>query len=107
MGEWDGTVTNAENTVRRDVHILQKASNSTEGVITPSYMVLQFEQDNPGAWPLHCHLAWHVSGGLFMTVLERPDDIQKQTFDDDVFTLCDLWDTYTASNPPNQIDSGL
>lgn len=106
FGDWDGTVTNPENTVRRDVQILQNAQNTTSGVV-PSYMVLQFTQDNPGVWPLHCHLAWHVSGGLFLNVLERPDDIQKQTIDDDVFTGCDIWDAYTAGNPPNQIDSGL
>ncbi|KAF2726842.1 hypothetical protein EJ04DRAFT_582432 [Polyplosphaeria fusca] len=106
-GDWDGTVTNAGNTVRRDTHLMPVALNSTEGVVTPSYMVLQFEMDNPGAWPFHCHLAWHVSGGLFMTILERPDDIRKQDFDPDVFELCDKWDTYVSANPPNQIDSGL
>ncbi|KAH7136085.1 Cupredoxin [Dendryphion nanum] len=106
FGDWDGAVTNAENTVRRDVHTLQNARNTTEGVV-PSYIVIQYTSDNPGVWPLHCHLAWHVSGGLFMNTLERPDDIQKQVFDEDVFDGCKLWDAYTASNPPNQIDSGL
>lgn len=106
FGEWDGAVTNPENTLRRDVHQMQNARN-VSGVVEPSYMVLQFVQDNPGAWPLHCHLAWHVSGGLFMQVLERPEDIQKQNFDEDVFGLCDQWDAYTAVNIPNQIDSGL
>ncbi|CAO2653307.1 Nn.00g027180.m01.CDS01 [Neocucurbitaria sp. VM-36] len=106
FGEWDGTVVNPGNTQRRDVHQMQNARNTT-GTVEPSFMVLQFEQDNPGAWPLHCHLAWHVSGGLFLQILERPDDIVKQDFDADVFELCDKWDAYTASNPPNQIDSGL
>ncbi|KAL6709371.1 hypothetical protein ACN47E_001778 [Coniothyrium glycines] len=105
-GEWDGSIVNPSNPQRRDVHVLQNARNVT-GVIEPSFMVLQFEQDNPGAWPLHCHLAWHVSGGLFMQVLERPEDIMNQDFDADVFELCDKWDAYTANNPPNQIDSGL
>jgi hypothetical protein len=85
---------------------MQNGRNVT-GTVEPSFMVLQFEQDNPGAWPLHCHLAWHVSGGLFMQILERPEDIVKQDFDQDVFELCDAWDAYTASNAPNQIDSGL
>jgi hypothetical protein len=39
--------------------------------------------------------------------LERPEDIIKQDFDQDVFELCDKWDAYTAVSPPNQIDSGL
>jgi hypothetical protein len=52
-------------------------------------------------------LAWHVSQGLFINALERPDDIVNQDFDEDVFKGCDLWNAYTAVNPPNQIDSGL
>ncbi|CAN9224059.1 unnamed protein product [Alternaria alternata] len=106
FGEWDGVVTNPENTLRRDVHQMQNARNVT-GTVEPSYLVLQFTQDNPGAWPLHCHLAWHVSGGLFMQILERPEDIQKQAFEDEQFELCDTWDAYTAGVVLNQIDSGL
>ena len=106
FGTWDGVVVNPENTVRRDVHMLQNAQNTTAGVV-PSFMVLQFNQDNPGVWPLHCHLAWHVSGGLFLNVLERPEDIMDQVIDDDVFEGCKTWQTYTDNNIPNQIDSGL
>jgi len=106
FGEWDGVVTNPENTLRRDVHQMQNARNTT-GTVEPSYLVLQFVQDNPGAWPLHCHLAWHVSGGLFMQILERPEDIQKQAFGDEQFQLCNDWDAYTSEVVLNQIDSGL
>ncbi|KAI1651164.1 uncharacterized protein F4817DRAFT_311993 [Daldinia loculata] len=38
------------------------------------YIVIQWEQDNPGIWLLHCHIAWHLSGGMGWMVLERPDD---------------------------------
>ncbi|KAF2477172.1 uncharacterized protein BDR25DRAFT_251761 [Lindgomyces ingoldianus] len=103
FGDWDGTIVNPENTVRRDTHILQNARSAT----VPAFMVLQYNQDNPGVWPLHCHLAWHVSGGLFMNALERPEDIQAEDFDQDIFDGCTAWDAYTAGNPPNQIDSGL
>jgi FtsP/CotA-like multicopper oxidase with cupredoxin domain len=107
FGEWDGhTVINPENTLRRDVHTLQ-AARKTGDTVEPAYLVLQFVQDNPGVWPFHCHLAWHVSGGLFMQILERPEDIVKQEFDQRVFELCDQWDSYTKENAPNQIDSGL
>ena len=47
------------NPQRRDVQLLRP-----EG-----YLVLQFETDNPGVWPLHCHIAWHVSGGLYVNVM--------------------------------------
>ncbi|KAF1999723.1 multicopper oxidase [Amniculicola lignicola CBS 123094] len=107
MGEWDGSIVNPSNTARRDVHMMNNAAADADGNITPSFIVIQFEQDNPGVWPLHCHLAWHVSGGLFLNVLERPEDIQALDFDEDIFVGCTLWDAYTSLNPPNQIDSGL
>ena len=25
------------------------------------HIVLQYEADNPGVWPFHCHIAWHLS----------------------------------------------
>jgi hypothetical protein len=45
-GTWDGSVVNARNPARRDVHILHNAQ--ADG--TPSYMVMQIEADNPGVW---------------------------------------------------------
>jgi len=106
FGEWDGSIVNPTNTLRRDVHLLGNARNVT-GTVEPSYMVMQFAQDNPGAWPLHCHLAWHVSGGLFMQIIEQPEETMKQNFPPDLFELCDKWDAYTAAFAPDQIDSGL
>lgn len=47
LGTWDGkTVTNPNNPQRRDVQLLPAGG----------YMVLQITADNPGAWPLHCHI---------------------------------------------------
>lgn len=66
-GAWDGTITNANNPQRRDVQMLMSGG----------HIVLQIATDNPGAWPLHCHIAWHVSSGLFITILERPDAIKQ------------------------------
>lgn len=106
FGEWNGTVVNLSNTVRRDVHEIQNARNTTVSV-EPSFIVLQYKQENAGVWPFHCHLAWHVSGGLFMQVLVRPEDIVKEDFDANVFRLCDSWDAYTSINAPNQIDAGV
>ena len=45
-GTWDGTIVRPENPQRRDTHMLQG------GLAVPSYMVIQWEQDNPGIWPL-------------------------------------------------------
>jgi FtsP/CotA-like multicopper oxidase with cupredoxin domain len=103
FGDWDGTIVNAANPTRRDVHILQNAKDAD----TPSFAVFQWEQDNAGVWPFHCHLAWHVSGGLYINVLERPADIKKMELDQDNFDVCDSWDAFTKNNDPHQIDSGL
>jgi FtsP/CotA-like multicopper oxidase with cupredoxin domain len=96
-GTWDGTITNPTNPLRRDVEILPGAG----------YLVMQFEADNPGSWPLHCHIAWHVSAGLYVTVLERPADIAKQTFPSIVGQTCRDWAKFTGEVVVDQIDSGL
>lgn len=41
---WDGSIVRPDNPQRRDVHMLQ----------ANSYIVIQYFQDNPGVWPLHC-----------------------------------------------------
>ena len=62
VGEWDGTtVVNAENPQRRDVQVLR----------AQGYIVVQIDADNPGVWPFHCHIAWHVSAGLYINVMVR------------------------------------
>jgi hypothetical protein len=97
LGEWDGSVVNGGNPQRRDVQIVQAGG----------YLVLQFESDNPGAWPLHCHIAWHVSAGLYVTVLERPGDIAKMHLPSIMAQSCRDWAAYTNSTVVEQIDSGL
>ena len=98
LGSWDGSIVNPSNPTRRDVQILQPKG----------YIAIQFDSDNPGVWPLHCHIAWHVSGGLYVNILERPDDIPAfvqipQACND----LCTSWDAWTSSNVVDEIDSGL
>ena len=61
VGTWDGTVVNPQNPQRRDVQVLQKQG----------YIVVQIDADNPGVWPFHCHIAWHVSAGLYVNVMVR------------------------------------
>jgi hypothetical protein len=97
-GTWDETITSDQtNPPRRDVMMLPAGG----------HLVLQFNADNPGAWPLHCHIAWHVSAGLYVTVLERPDLIAKQTFPSIMAQTCRDWAGYTNTTIVDQIDSGL
>lgn len=63
VGTWNGSV-DSGNVQRRDVQLLQP-SDSTG----PGYLVVEFVTDNPGVWPLHCHIAWHVSSGLYVNIM--------------------------------------
>ncbi|KAE8445118.1 hypothetical protein EG329_013720 [Mollisiaceae sp. DMI_Dod_QoI] len=97
-GTWDGsTVVNPSNPQRRDVQIVQAGG----------YLVLQLTADNPGVWPLHCHIAWHVSAGLYISVVERPDDIANLPIPAVMAQTCRDWAAFTNSTVVDQIDSGL
>lgn len=69
------------------------------------YSVFQFEADNPGVWPFHCHVAWHLSGGLAMNVMSRPEDIPTIPAGTKEKT-CAAWDAYSNTNVVDQIDAG-
>ncbi|ETS82585.1 hypothetical protein PFICI_04461 [Pestalotiopsis fici W106-1] len=61
----NGTRWNLENPMRRD----------TVTVPAQSHVVLRFAADNPGLWALHCHVAWHMEGGMLVSMAERPADL--------------------------------
>jgi len=97
VGTWDGsTIINPHNPQRRD----------TQQLLVGGFIVLQIDADNPGVWPFHCHISWHVSGGLYINVMERPDDIKNLKFAPDVAQTCRDWATFTGAEVPDQIDSG-
>ncbi|KAI1851207.1 hypothetical protein JX265_006165 [Neoarthrinium moseri] len=95
---WDGSITNPNNPQRRDVQML----------LPGHYMVIQWNQDNPGIWPLHCHIAWHVAAGFAWIVLERPDDIMKYgDIPSFMSQTCQDWDTWSSSDVVDQIGDGI
>lgn len=94
---WDGSTVRPSNPQRRDVQMLPAGG----------YLVLQFPSDNPGVWPLHCHIAWHVSAGLYVTVMERPADIKNLDIPNIMSQTCKDWAKFTNSTIIDQIDSGL
>ncbi|KAI0011025.1 hypothetical protein F4779DRAFT_626858 [Xylariaceae sp. FL0662B] len=59
------TTWNVGNPMRRD----------TVTVPAFSHVVIRFAADNPGLWALHCHVAWHMEGGMFLSLAERPADL--------------------------------
>jgi len=102
LGAWDGTIINPANPQRRDVQLLQPGSAAE-----PSYMVIQIDADNPGVWPFHCHIAWHVSAGLYVNILERPDLITEKQIPSIMQQTCVDWEAYSNSNVVDEIDSGV
>ncbi|KAJ0362261.1 hypothetical protein COL154_006363 [Colletotrichum chrysophilum] len=67
--EFDGTVDLSpevrNNPTRRDVALLP----------VDGHLLIAFQMNNPGVWLMHCHIAWHASGGLALQFIESPKDI--------------------------------
>lgn len=97
-GAWDGTIINGEGPIRRDTAILPPNG----------HLVMQFTTDNPGVWPVHCHVAWHVSAGLLANVMEQPEKIDaQQDIQTSLSETCNAWSDWSTRNVVAQIDSGL
>ncbi|KAK3319747.1 multicopper oxidase-domain-containing protein [Cercophora scortea] len=83
---------NFDNPPRRDV------------VMVPAggYVAVAFKPDNPGAWLVHCHIAWHASAGLALQMVLQGDRI-KETIGDKAWReaecQCDKWKEYNAKHP--------
>ncbi|KAJ5448536.1 Multicopper oxidase type 2 [Penicillium cf. griseofulvum] len=98
-------VPNLDNPARRDV------ANCPIG----GYLWIAFQINNPGAWLMHCHIAWHASTGLGLQFLEQPSQIkpmmQKAGVLPELADRCNEWtDWYNNHNIPNnttQEDSGI
>ena len=95
---------NFENPARRDVAML----------IANGWTVLAFKTDNPGAWLMHCHIAWHVGEGLALQFLEVPDKIpglyQDKVTSQAYLDTCSEWNSYYEGPPApayEKDDSGL
>ncbi|KAH8433918.1 uncharacterized protein LDX57_011554 [Aspergillus melleus] len=101
-GTWDGVVNNPQNPQRRDTQILQPGS-----VEEPAYIVLEWQADNPGVWPLHCHMSYHVSAGLLLNIIEHPQDFEKFQIPRSMVQTCREWAHFSGHEFVNEIDSGL
>jgi len=72
------------------------------------WLVISYPTDNPGAWLMHCHIAFHVSMGLSTQFLERKTQINLPAPNSPWFTTCNNWARYQRGKPVYpQDDSGL
>ncbi|KAF3765652.1 hypothetical protein M406DRAFT_339052 [Cryphonectria parasitica EP155] len=92
---------NFVNPPRRDVVLLPAGG----------YIAIAFKPDNPGAWLLHCHIAWHASAGLGLQILERQHDIVRSLGGPEALAeterVCQNWRQYNSAHPVDQDDSGI
>jgi FtsP/CotA-like multicopper oxidase with cupredoxin domain len=98
-GSGQGVAYNLTNPIRRDTHTVDAGG----------YLIIAFPSDNPGAWLMHCHIPFHISGGLGVQFLENPSEIIDSLGDLSGFTDgCKTWATYQNSVTGfSQGDSGL
>ncbi|KAK1546663.1 hypothetical protein CPAR01_00630 [Colletotrichum paranaense] len=96
---------NRDNPPRRDVALLP----------VNGYLIIAFQIDNPGVWLMHCHIAWHASGGLALQFIEQPEKLSRQFGDsgrvDEFSKTCTNWAAYYTMFNKNynatQDDSGI
>ncbi|KAK6201881.1 hypothetical protein LQW54_009291 [Pestalotiopsis sp. IQ-011] len=81
---------------------------------TSGYIAMVFQLDNPGAWIMHCHIAWHASSGLSIQFVELPDNILTSgaigDWDTDIQnggSTCANWNSFTPDMPFEQDDPGI
>ncbi|TID17143.1 laccase-like multicopper oxidase [Venturia nashicola] len=98
-GSGAGVALNLDNPPRRDTHTVDAGG----------YLIVAFPADNPGAWLMHCHIPFHISGGLGVQFLERPSEIVGTIGAlDDYNGGCKSWAAYQDSITGfSQGDSGL
>jgi iron transport multicopper oxidase len=48
-----------------------------DGFVVPAYgyAVIRFKADNPGVWFFHCHIDFHLVGGMAATIIEAPEQL--------------------------------
>ncbi|KAJ4392298.1 hypothetical protein N0V93_005923 [Gnomoniopsis smithogilvyi] len=103
LGAGDGAYNSSDTTLqtvnapRRDVAMLPG----------DGWLALAWITDNPGAWVMHCHIAWHTDEGFALQLVERESEInatQNNTYIDET---CSSWDAYVSADDIVQDDSGI
>lgn len=64
----DSNTTNDDDDHADPYDLTHATRRDTVQIPRRGYVVLRFRADNPGVWLLHCHLLWHLAGGMAMLV---------------------------------------
>lgn len=54
------------------------------------YALIRFVADNPGVWPFHCHIGWHMEAGLLMQFNVLPQEYKKWDFPPQWKEICEM-----------------
>lgn len=97
----NGSTLNYDNPIRRDTAMLPGGG----------WLAVAFVTDNPGAWLMHCHIAWHVDEGMAVQFLESESLMpQNELPATNLWDTCSSWNMYypqAAAYVRGQGDAGL
>ena len=129
-GTWDGTIVNPSNPQRRDTqlvpperYVVLQIALTNPGVwpfvsfpysahpislsLHPVPLPLGFPSGGLTHGKQHCHVAWHVSQGMNINLLELPSDIPAMAFPNTDSQNCIVWNRWTKGYIIAEIDSGV
>ena len=107
LGQGPGTFSAADDTA--GLNFDNPTRRDTAMLIENGWTAIAFKTDNPGAWLLHCHIGWHLGGGLSIQFIERQSEILDTLKIGPGFKQqCDKFAAYASANPfYKKSDSGL
>lgn len=54
--------------------------------------VIRFVVDNPGVWPFHCHIGWHMEAGLLLQINALREEYSNwKHYPRDWYSQCQYW----------------
>nr|POE77697.1 laccase-1 [Quercus suber] len=79
----------------------------TASVEAFGWLLIRVVADNPGIWPLHCHLSWHTEAGLLMQLLTNTDELAKMEIPEAHRALCAAQGLEKGAAPKDEDYVGL
>lgn len=62
------TSSDGQTTTTHPYNLSKAVLRDTVQILRRGYAVLRFKADNPGVWLFHCHVMWHLAGGMAMLI---------------------------------------
>lgn len=93
---YDYSTIDTTNPLRRD----------TATVEAFGWVLLRLVADNPGVWPLHCHVAWHSEAGLLMQLWTRSEMMKDWVLPKENLELCQMEGLEKGGGPDDEIWHG-